>query len=108
MLSHAPSREGAKAFLTGRHLAPVESVAKDIVAAGDTIIVRLRDAFLAEAQVPESIVHFVARSQESVILDDASAQNPYSTDTYIRQHHARSILCLAVKISSQVACAGRT
>ena len=61
---------------------------------GDTIIVRLRDAFLAEAQVPESIVHYVARSQESVILDDASAQNPFSTDTYIRQHHARSILCL--------------
>jgi C4-dicarboxylate-specific signal transduction histidine kinase len=29
-----------------------------------------------------------------VILDDASAQNPFSADTYIHQHHARSILCL--------------
>ncbi len=34
------------------------------------------------------------RTQESVILDDASAQNPFSADPYIRQHHARSILCL--------------
>ena len=34
------------------------------------------------------------RTQESVILDDASAQNPFSADPYIRQHQARSILCL--------------
>jgi signal transduction histidine kinase len=34
------------------------------------------------------------RTQESVILDDASARNPFSEDLYIRQHHARSILCL--------------
>jgi PAS domain S-box-containing protein len=34
------------------------------------------------------------RTQESVILDDASAQNPFSEDAYIRQHQARSVLCL--------------
>src|SRR5262249_57174927 len=33
-VARAFAREGAKAFLTGRHWAPVESVAKDIVAAG--------------------------------------------------------------------------
>jgi PAS domain S-box-containing protein len=49
---------------------------------------------VAEATVPESIVHYVVRTQENVILDDASAQNPFSKDSYICQHHARSILCL--------------
>jgi PAS domain S-box-containing protein len=44
--------------------------------------------------VPESIVHYVVRTQESVILDDALIQNPFSTDQYVRRHHARSILCL--------------
>ena len=29
-----------------------------------------------------------------MILDDASAQSPFSADPYIRQHRARSILCL--------------
>ena len=29
-----------------------------------------------------------------MILDDASAQNPFSADAYLRQHHARSVLCL--------------
>ena len=54
----------------------------------------MRDAFVAEAEVPESIVHYVVRTQENVILDDASTENPFSADTYLRLHHARSILCL--------------
>jgi PAS domain-containing protein len=34
------------------------------------------------------------RTQESVMLDDASAENPVAADPYIRQHHAPSMLCL--------------
>jgi signal transduction histidine kinase len=36
----------------------------------------------------------VARTQESVILEDASAQHPFSADAYFRRQPARSILCL--------------
>ena len=36
----------------------------------------------------------LSRTHESVILDDASAQHPFSADSYVRQLHARSILCL--------------
>jgi len=34
------------------------------------------------------------RTQETVILDDASSQNPFSADPYIVERRARSILCL--------------
>jgi PAS domain S-box-containing protein len=61
---------------------------------GDTVSVRAREASVAAASLPESILHYVVRTQESVILDDASAQNPFSADTYIRQYQARSVLCL--------------
>ena len=44
--------------------------------------------------VPESIVQFVTRTRENVILDDAAANSTFSADTYIHQCHARSILCL--------------
>ncbi len=71
-----------------------QRIVAEATTSGDTIVVRLREALVAEAAVPESIVHYVVRTQESVILDDASAQNPFSADTYIRRHHARSILCL--------------
>jgi PAS domain S-box-containing protein len=69
-------------------------VAAEATTSGDTIIVRLRESFVAEAEVPESIVHYVMRTHENVILDDASAQNPFSADPYIRRHHIRSILCM--------------
>jgi PAS domain S-box-containing protein len=40
------------------------------------------------------VLHTVIRTRQSVILDDALAQNPFSADEYIYQKHARSILCL--------------
>ncbi|HXO93450.1 MAG TPA: GAF domain-containing protein, partial [Candidatus Acidoferrum sp.] len=50
---------------------------------------------LAEATtVPQSILRYVARTHESVILNDASSQPPFSEDSYIRRRGARSVLCL--------------
>ena len=71
-----------------------QRIEAEAITSGDTIIVRSQLAAMAEAGVPESIIHYVARTHESVILDDASAQNPFSADAYIRRYHARSILCL--------------
>jgi hypothetical protein len=45
-------------------------------------------------ELPESVLHYVVRTQESVILDDASAQNAFSADEYIRRNRVRSVLCL--------------
>src|SRR3954470_9326565 len=59
---------------------------------GDTVIVRREEA--AGSAWPESIVHYVMRTQECVILDDAASHNRFSGDTYIDQRNARSILCL--------------
>ncbi|MEM5401105.1 AAA family ATPase [Paraburkholderia unamae] len=48
----------------------------------------------AGAALPESVVHYVARTRESVILNDASVQNLFSADPYITRIRARSMLCL--------------
>jgi len=71
-----------------------QRVEAEATTSGDTIIVHLREAFVAEAELPESIINYVVRTQESVILDDALAQSPFSEDSYIRALRARSILCL--------------
>ncbi|HYY28041.1 MAG TPA: PAS domain S-box protein, partial [Chthoniobacterales bacterium] len=89
-IEHAGAERGLLILSRGIEL----RIQAEATTSGDSIIVRLREAFVAEGAVPESIVHYVVRTQESVILDDASAQNPFSTDSYICQHHARSILCL--------------
>ena len=44
--------------------------------------------------VPESVLNYVTRTKDSVLLDDASAQDPYSADEYVRRNKSRSILCL--------------
>jgi PAS domain S-box-containing protein len=44
--------------------------------------------------LPESVLHYVLRTRESVILDDAAAQPEFSADPYLGQRRARSILCL--------------
>src|SRR6266404_5507114 len=61
---------------------------------GDTVVVQLRDQPVTESVLPESVLHYVLRTRESVILDDAATQSPFAADPYLRQRPARSILCL--------------
>jgi PAS domain S-box-containing protein len=61
---------------------------------GDTVVVQLRDQPVTAAVVPESVLNYVLRTRESVILDDAAVQSPLAEDPYLRRRQARSILCL--------------
>ena len=64
--------------------------------------VTLRGTAVSPAELPESVLHYVIRTRESVIIDDALAQNPFSADEYICQKHARSILCLPLVKQSKL------
>ena len=64
--------------------------------------VTLRQTAVSPAELPESVLHYVIRTRESVILDDALAQNPFSADEYICQKHARSVLCLPLVKQSKL------
>ena len=48
------------------------------------------------SDLPQSALHYVIRTQERVLLDDASADNVYSKDEYVRQKRSKSILCLPI------------
>jgi predicted ATPase/signal transduction histidine kinase len=61
---------------------------------GDGIEVQLQRALVTPSDLPDSLLHYVIRTQESVILDDASTQNLFSQDEYVRQRCLRSALCL--------------
>jgi PAS domain S-box-containing protein len=56
--------------------------------------VTLRQTAASPAELPESVLHTVIRTGESVILDDALAQNQFSADEYLHQKRVRSLLCL--------------
>jgi PAS domain S-box-containing protein len=66
----------------------------EAMTSGDTVAVHLRDQAADDTSLPVSLLQYVLRTRESVILDDAVARSPFGDDPYIRQHRARSILCL--------------
>lgn len=72
----------------------------EAVTGGDGIIVRRQDGSVAV--LPDSIVHYVRRSREIVLLDDASAHPTYASDPYVRERNARSILCLPLVNEAKV------
>jgi PAS domain S-box-containing protein len=63
-------------------------------ATGDQIGVVLCQKPISKIACPESLVRYVIRALESVILDDASRPTLFSADEYLRSRKARSILCL--------------
>jgi PAS domain S-box-containing protein len=60
----------------------------------DTVAVGARQTSVTAADLPVSVLHYVVRTKDSLLLRDASRENQFSGDEYIRRHHARSILCL--------------
>jgi PAS domain S-box-containing protein len=69
---------------------------------GDMVVVELRDQPVTAAVLPESVLQYVLRTRESVILDDAAAQPLFAADPYLRQRQARSILCVPLVKQSKL------
>ena len=61
---------------------------------GGRVLVHRRDEPVNSAALPASVVHYVLRTRESVILDDAATQPAFAADPYFRERQARSVLCL--------------
>jgi PAS domain S-box-containing protein len=62
----------------------------------DNVNVVLKQVRVTAADLPKSVFHYVLRTKESVLLHDASSQNSFSADGYIRDHRSRSVLCLPI------------
>src|SRR4029453_2440584 len=69
-------------------------IVAEATTSGDTVTVRLCDEAMTAAVLPELVLQYVLHTQETVVLDNAATQSPFSEDPYIRDRQARSILCL--------------
>ena len=54
------------------------------------------DPEFPEAVLPASILNYVSRSRDQVLLDDATGPNPYSADEYFTRRHPKSVLCFPI------------
>jgi PAS domain S-box-containing protein len=60
------------------------------------IEVAFRQAAITPSDLAQSALHYVIRTRERVLLDDASADNVYSKDEYVQRKRSRSVLCLPI------------
>ncbi len=94
LMRTAVAQAGAERALLVLTRGAAQQIAAEATTSGDTVTVHLRDEAVTETVLPESVLQYVLRTRESVILDDATAEPPFAADPYIRQHQARSVLCL--------------
>jgi PAS domain S-box-containing protein len=62
----------------------------------DRAEVTIRRTAVNPFDIPLSMLHYVIRTRERVLLDDASVENLYSQDEYLRRKHPRSVLCVPI------------
>ena len=77
-------------------------IAAEALAGPKGVEVRPRDSGRTADELPDSIVRYVLRTRESVIIDDAVGPNPFSGDDYLRRRQARSVLCLPLVKQAQL------
>ncbi len=66
------------------------------------VVVAVRQAAVTPPDLPQSALHYVIRTQECVLLDDASSDSLYSKDEYILRNACKSVLCLPIVKQGQL------
>jgi len=52
--------------------------------------------------LPASILNYVRRSRNQLLLEDATHPNPYSADDYFKRRHPKSLLCFPITKQSRL------
>jgi signal transduction histidine kinase/PAS domain-containing protein len=89
-VEHAGAERGLLILSHGEEL----RIAAEASTGRNGVEVHLQDELVTPSALPESLLHYVIRTEESVILDDALTRAEFSRDEYVRQRRPRSILCL--------------
>jgi predicted ATPase/signal transduction histidine kinase/tRNA A-37 threonylcarbamoyl transferase component Bud32 len=94
-IENAGAQRGALLLQSGDTLS-VAAISSD---SASSITVPSSEA--APSELPWTILSYVRRTREPVLIGDASKPHPFSSDTYLRHGGARSILCLPLMRQEQ-------
>ncbi|MET4606835.1 PAS domain S-box-containing protein [Bradyrhizobium sp. JR4.1] len=96
LMSSAIEHAGADRGLLILPRADKYQIEAEATASSDKVTVVLKQARVTTADLPNSVFQYVLRTKKSVLLHDASSQNLFSADDYIRDRRSRSMLCLPI------------
>lgn len=63
---------------------------------------RVLQSIPTKNHLPESIIHYVIRTHESIILNDATREGNFTNEPYIQHHQTKSLLCLPLLNQSKL------
>jgi PAS domain S-box-containing protein len=93
VLENAGAPKGCLLLHRGEEL----SLAAEAHVEKQNVVVRVHKApGLPAAMFPASILNYVRRSRDKVLLDDATGPHLYSGDDYFSRQHPRSVLCFPI------------
>ncbi|MEO8128194.1 MAG: sigma 54-interacting transcriptional regulator [Bryobacteraceae bacterium] len=102
-IEHAGAERGLLILLPGGAQGGEPQIEAEAATGRGKIEVVVRQVAVTPSDLPQSALHYVIRTQEGVLLNDASADRVYSKDEYVREKRSKSILCLPiVKLSKLV------
>jgi PAS domain S-box-containing protein len=91
-VEHAGAERGLLILLRGDE----PQIEAEVTTGHERAAVTVRRMAVSPSDLPQSALHYVIRTQERVLLEDASVGNLYSEDEYVRQLRPRSVLCLPI------------
>jgi PAS domain S-box-containing protein len=91
-IEHAGAERGLLILLRGDE----PQIEAEAITGDGGVEVTVRQAGVTPIDLPKSVLQYVIRTRERVVLDDASVANLYSEDEYVRAKRARSVLCLPI------------
>lgn len=89
-MEHAGAERSLLLFPRGYQL----QMKAEAITVGDRVAVQTFATAIPPADVPESVLRYVMRTREQMIIADASAPASFSTDEYLREKRPGSVACL--------------
>ena len=75
----------------------------EAMSSNERVTVDLRQTSTATGDLPHSILRYVLRTRERVLLEDAGAASEFADDEYLRRRHAHSVLCIPLVKQTRLA-----
>ncbi|WP_437275188.1 AAA family ATPase [Sorangium sp. So ce375] len=94
VVEHAGAEEGYVLLLREGRLSTAAAISASSTSGGAARLLDAREA--SSAALPRSVLNYVHRSHERVLLDDAAGRHPFLEDEYFTQKRPRSVLCLPI------------
>jgi PAS domain S-box-containing protein len=91
-VEHAGAERGLLILLRGDR----PQIEAEAITRHGGVAVRVRQEGVTPSDLPQSALHYVIRTVERVVLDDASISSSYSEDPYVLKNRPRSLLCLPI------------